>query len=451
MKRVILVAKFLLLSSTITLAQNVSINNTGASANASAMLDVSSNTKGVLLPRMTSVGRKNIVNPAMGLLVFDSAENTLYMFDGHHWLGFGAMTDQQRTSTNFVYGPDTQDTTLAGYSVSVWDQFAAIGVPYKRIGSSYTGGVYLYKLNGAQWQYFTTLTPTGNNDASLYGCSVSIRGNYLAVGASSHKTFFGQVVGAAYIYNFNGSLWVNTQIIYGGNIGTNFGSQIAINQFGNYLAVSETDVTVAGLAGAGVVNVYNKAASTFNFQYSIQDPSPVAYSKFGSSMAMSPGGAYMMIGAPNKTVGGHAGYGYAGLYARNGTIWNEIHSLTPPLQDYLNLGASVDISDNNVVYTCGKLFEIDNFNFSGYSCVFTDNINSVAIDPATENMYAFVGNSTYQVISSSSYKIKTLGLDNTSQFPHILSAYNKNFVAGMPYGADAAKPYIGVFYFGIGQ
>lgn len=56
---------------TISMAQ-MGINTNGASPNTSAMLDVSSTTKGLLPPRMSSVQRIAIASPAEGLLVYDT-------------------------------------------------------------------------------------------------------------------------------------------------------------------------------------------------------------------------------------------------------------------------------------------------------------------------------------------------------------------------------------------
>lgn len=53
-------------------AQNVAINNTAATADPSAILDVNSSTKGMLIPRMTEAQRIAIASPATGLLVFQT-------------------------------------------------------------------------------------------------------------------------------------------------------------------------------------------------------------------------------------------------------------------------------------------------------------------------------------------------------------------------------------------
>jgi hypothetical protein len=62
----------------------------GAQApDASAAFEIKSTQKGFLPPRLTQAEREAIPNPAKGLLVFDSDENTYYFFDGSSWSRFG--------------------------------------------------------------------------------------------------------------------------------------------------------------------------------------------------------------------------------------------------------------------------------------------------------------------------------------------------------------------------
>ncbi len=64
----------------------VAINTNNSDPDGSAMLDISSSDRGVLIPRMSSDERENINNPANGLMVYDMADLAFYYFNGQEWL-----------------------------------------------------------------------------------------------------------------------------------------------------------------------------------------------------------------------------------------------------------------------------------------------------------------------------------------------------------------------------
>jgi hypothetical protein len=66
-------------------AQSVSINNLATPPDPSAMLDVQSIDKGMLVPRMTSAQRLGILAPAIGLLVYDNETNTFWFNAAAGW------------------------------------------------------------------------------------------------------------------------------------------------------------------------------------------------------------------------------------------------------------------------------------------------------------------------------------------------------------------------------
>ncbi|MFM9911842.1 MAG: hypothetical protein ACKVOW_21160 [Chitinophagaceae bacterium] len=56
----------------------------------SAILDVKSGTKGMLIPRTNPAGRNAISNPAKGLLVYDTTDNFLWYYNGAGWNTVGS-------------------------------------------------------------------------------------------------------------------------------------------------------------------------------------------------------------------------------------------------------------------------------------------------------------------------------------------------------------------------
>jgi hypothetical protein len=67
---VVLAAALVMLTASISLAQGVAVNESGATPDPSAMLDVSSTSKGILIPRLTTAQRNLISQPQTGLMIF---------------------------------------------------------------------------------------------------------------------------------------------------------------------------------------------------------------------------------------------------------------------------------------------------------------------------------------------------------------------------------------------
>jgi len=81
MKRALFLIVFLIAAMNAGQAQ-VGINTDGTAPNTSAMLDVKSTTKGLLVPRMTAAQRNAISNPATGLLIYCTDDDQFYSNSG---------------------------------------------------------------------------------------------------------------------------------------------------------------------------------------------------------------------------------------------------------------------------------------------------------------------------------------------------------------------------------
>ena len=73
------------------------------SPDATAMLDIVSAAKGLLMPRMTTVQRTGITTPATGLQVYDTTTNTFWYFNGTVWVNSGVSSNYWTLSGNNLY------------------------------------------------------------------------------------------------------------------------------------------------------------------------------------------------------------------------------------------------------------------------------------------------------------------------------------------------------------
>lgn len=98
----------ILFFSTPLFSQSVSINNDAAIADSTAMLDVSSTKKGLLIPRMTAAQKIAIALPATGLLIYQIDGDTgFYYYNGANWfllITSAVNTDKQNTLIYTIKG-----------------------------------------------------------------------------------------------------------------------------------------------------------------------------------------------------------------------------------------------------------------------------------------------------------------------------------------------------------
>jgi hypothetical protein len=86
MKKAIIIVSILLGYLLTLSAQGIKIGGNSASVDSSAILDVNSSLKGVLLPRMTENQKNAISNPAEALVVFQiDVDPGFYYWNGTAW------------------------------------------------------------------------------------------------------------------------------------------------------------------------------------------------------------------------------------------------------------------------------------------------------------------------------------------------------------------------------
>jgi len=196
-------------------AQGVAVNTDGSVPDATALLDVKSSTKGLLIPRMTSLQRTGIATPATGLIVFDTDTNYFWYFNGTAWIKLEtagnnwSVTGNSATNTGTNFIGTTDDVPLmlkvnnqvAGYIVSTtatatnnstsWGYLALnqnttgkknVAVGNQSLTANTTG------LNNTALGYQSLMASTTTNSSTALGCQALAKNNgdgNTAVGAQA--------------------------------------------------------------------------------------------------------------------------------------------------------------------------------------------------------------------------------------------------------------------------
>jgi hypothetical protein len=137
----------------------VAINTNGANPASSAMLDVSSTTKGMLLPRMNGAQRKAIANPEIGLFVYDTDKRTPYMYDGYKWrpLLFTSEGNLPLTERDV---PNGFDQGKLGWTVAISGETAAAFSQQDTVaGIGTVGTVSVFSKETGDWKFVTRIVP----------------------------------------------------------------------------------------------------------------------------------------------------------------------------------------------------------------------------------------------------------------------------------------------------
>jgi len=109
-----------------------------------------------------------------------------------------------------------------GFSVSIYGDYAVIGTPYD---DGWRGSAYIFKRTGTSWAQEAKLT-VSSTIGDWFGCSVSISGDIVIIGANGESPN-----GAAYIFKRTGTSWSQEAKLLAsdGAAGDNFGCSVSID------------------------------------------------------------------------------------------------------------------------------------------------------------------------------------------------------------------------------
>ena len=138
----------------------VGINANNSAPDPSAMLDVKSTTKGMLIPRMTQAQIQTLADPANGLQVFCTTDDKIYIY-----VASAAIFKE------IAYGTGT------------------IAPASKTIGQAYGGGIIFYIDGTGQHGFIAAASDTDPGSGAWWGCyGTLIGGTSISIGSGQANT-----------------------------------------------------------------------------------------------------------------------------------------------------------------------------------------------------------------------------------------------------------------------
>ena len=222
------------------LFSQVAVNTDGSAPDNSAMLEVKSTTKGMLIPRMTLTERNGIISPANGLLIFCTSNNQYYSNKGTPSTANWVMVSSQWLFTGsdiyFTGGKVGVSKTNPAYTLDVLGDINFSGTLRKN-GTAVVTGV----------STVTATTPLASSGGSTPNISIPLANSgsngYLS---SANWTMFNNKQNALTF----GNLTSGDITVSGGNgavIGS--GTSLIINK-GNLTEATSSVLTITGGTGS---------------------------------------------------------------------------------------------------------------------------------------------------------------------------------------------------------
>ena len=216
------------------------------------------------------------------------------------------------------------------------------------VGANLDSSAYVFVRSGTTWVQQQRLVPSGGSSSDWFGISVSVSGDTAVVGARQDDPPAGMNAGSAYVFVRSGTTWTQQQKIVASDGAANdsFGCSVSIS--GDTVVVGAYGHDIGGSLFVGSAYVFVRSGATWTEQQHLLASDATAFADFGFSVSIS--GDVAVIGADRANAPGAALAGAAYVFARTGATWAQHQKLVAPdAAGGDRFGFSVAASVNNVL------------------------------------------------------------------------------------------------------
>ena len=257
----------------------------------------------------------------------------VYRFDGSSWVEEAVLVSE-----------DSVPNDLFGKAVAISGDVAVIGANSDDDNGRFAGSAYVFRFDrmSCTWIREAKLLASDGEPDDRFGWSVAISGETVVVGAFFDDNENGALAGAAYVFRFDGSSWVEEAKLLASDGEENdfFGQQVAI----------DGDLAIAGAFGDDDNGTSFGSAYVFRFngtvwveEAKLLDSNGAPFDLFGDSVAIS--GDAVVVGAHGDDNGGSAF-----VFRFNGLSWTqEAHLLASDGEAGDTFGGAVSIDVDVII------------------------------------------------------------------------------------------------------
>ena len=240
----------------------------------------------------------------------------LFDFDGNQW------SQTQKISGPEARGGGGSAGESFGYSLSLDGDRIAIGAP-NQSGNNAPGAVYMYGFDGNNWSQIQKLVANDVSNRNYLGFSVALLADVLVSGAI-RDTQFGTSAGAAYVFEFDGINWQQSQKILPQSTDTqSLGTSVGLTSDTLVIGASN-DSTVVSAAGAAYVYEQDQLGDWIQIKGLFASDAQVG-DRLGRQLSITDGSILLLRFADTFSQNTGAGY----LFKKYGNGWTETKIIQP--------------------------------------------------------------------------------------------------------------------------
>jgi len=236
-----------------------------------------------------------------------------------------------------------------GRAVDIRGDVAVVGAEGRDDGGiDNSGAAYVFRFNGVDWVEEQKLLPPDPQSFAIFGSSVSVYGDYIAIASERYDNSGAVDTGGVYIYKYNSvsGSWSQDDFLISNSFAANDFFGVDIDMVGDVLAVG-INKDDEGPRDSGAVDIYRLNVGVWEFEQKLVASDARAEDWFGSEVSVW--GNYILVGAPqDDDFGSKSGAAY--VFGYDGNNWIEKQKIT------VSDGAAADLLGNALSISSNYLF-----------------------------------------------------------------------------------------------